>query len=108
MRLGSFLNCVRCDAFELPPHFVPYKRTEIFTQDTLPKALRKEHFTRTGIWACIMVEEGRLRYQVPALCRDDVLTPRNPGVVIPEVPHSVEPLGRVLFFIDFFAEPPSP
>ena len=103
--LGTRLHCVRCERFELPPHFVAYKRTPIFTQETLPEGLRHDHLTRPGVWARILVIEGRLRYQVPAVAVDDVLTPDHSGVVLPEVFHSVDPLGAVQFFLDFFAEP---
>jgi hypothetical protein len=30
-----------------------------------------------------------------------VLSPDTPGVVEPEVPHEVEPLGGVRFFVEF-------
>jgi len=33
-RLGQHLDCVRCDAFEIPDGFVPYKRTDTFTAGT--------------------------------------------------------------------------
>src|SRR6187549_1513171 len=51
--VGTPLNCVRCEGFELPPHFVAYKRTPVFTQDTLPEGLRHEHSTPPGVWARI-------------------------------------------------------
>ena len=46
-RLGQVLDCVRCDAAELPPHFVPYKRTAEFTETSLPDALRRRHTTKS-------------------------------------------------------------
>jgi tellurite methyltransferase len=103
--IGTPLHCVRCEHFELPPHFLPYKRTPIFTQDTLPDGLRRDHSTASGVWARIVVMEGRLRYRVPTLGFDEVLTPNHPGVVVPEVPHSVDPLCAAQFFLEFFAEP---
>ena len=36
-RLGQPLNCVRCDELELPNDFVPYDRTDLLTEATLPK-----------------------------------------------------------------------
>ena len=103
--VGTPLNCVRCESFEMPSHFVAFKQTAVFTQDTLPEGLRHEHSTRRGVWARIVVHEGRLRYRVPTLAMDDVLTPDHPGLVVPEIRHSVEPLGKVEFFLEFFAEP---
>ncbi len=105
-RLGRRLACVRCDVFELPEHFVAYKRTADFTEATVPAALRKDHATKAGVWARIVVADGRLCYRVPALDRTFELTPGTVGIVLPEVPHSVEPLGAVRFHVEFLHAPP--
>lgn len=103
--LGALLNCVRCERFELPDHFVAYRRTPEFTQDTVPAALRKDHSTRPGVWAKVNVIEGRLRYRIDAWKVDTVLTPGQPGVVVPEVLHCVEPLGPTRFYVEFYGQP---
>ena len=103
--IGQTLNCVRCDNFELPDNFVPYKRTSVFTDESLPAGLRKDHTTKTGVWGKIVVEEGTLRYRVGSLNVDVELSPDNGGVVIPEVLHSVEPRGPVRFFVEFYRAP---
>lgn len=104
-RLGVPLNCVRCDAFEMPAGFAPYKETPVFTEATVPDALRKDHTTRPGVWGRIVVDEGRLRYVVEVMGVDEELTPERPGVVLPEVPHHVEPLGAVRFHVEFWRAP---
>lgn len=104
-RLGQALDCLRCDQFELPEHFVAYHRTPVFTEATVPGALTKDHHTRSGTWARILVEEGRLRYQVPTLGRVFELTPEHPGIVLPEIPHHVEPVGPVRFSVEFYRSP---
>lgn len=100
--IGQMLNCVRCDKFELPDNFIPYKRTSAFTEETLPAALRKDHSTKTGVWAKIIVAEGKLRYRVSALGADMELSEDKIGIVVPEVLHNVEPLGSVRFFVEFY------
>jgi tellurite resistance-related uncharacterized protein len=104
-RIGLRLDCVRCDAFELPPGFVAYKRTPVFTETTVPDALRRDHSTRAGVWARIVVLEGRLRYvvQQPALTAE--LDPDRPGIVPPEARHHVEPLTPVRFQVEFWGSP---
>ena len=47
-----------------PPPTVPYKRTSVFDENTLPAALGREHRTKPGVWGVIRVLDGRLRYQV--------------------------------------------
>ena len=82
----------------------PYKTTAIFDEASLPAALRREHSTKAGVWGVIRVLEGRL-----ALHRADetiVLTPDRPGLIAPEEPHHVEPLGPMRMRVEFHARPP--
>ncbi len=85
-----------------PSTLVPDHRTDEFTQDTVPAGLLKDHTTKAGVWAMIRVLEGELTYTVG----DDVqtLTPKMPGFVEPEVPHSIEPQGEVRFYIEFYRD----
>ena len=105
-KLGAKLDCVRCDAFELPDDFVTYKTTEVFSETTVPAGLRKDHATKAGVWARIVVSEGRLGYRVhPPLERSVELAPGCPGIVVPEARHHVEPLGPVRFHVEFLRAP---
>ena len=104
-KIGLPLNCVRCDRFELPTHFVAYRRTPEFSEQTVPAGLRKDHSTKVGVWAKIVVLEGRLRYRIEAPAPDRELTPYQGGIVLPEVRHSVQPIGAVRFYVEFYAAP---
>jgi tellurite resistance-related uncharacterized protein len=103
--IGKTLNCVRCDNLEIPEGFVAYKRTAEFTEQTVPEALRKDHSTKEGVWAKIRVGEGKLRYRIPALGAEMELSEDKIGIVLPEILHSVEPLGHVRFFVEFYRLP---
>jgi tellurite resistance-related uncharacterized protein len=104
-RIGQALDCVRCDAFELPDDVAVYKQTAVFTETTIPAGLQKDHATKAGVWARILVHAGRLRYEVPSLQRTFDLAPGTPGIVIPEVEHHVAPLGPVGFHVEFLRTP---
>jgi tellurite resistance-related uncharacterized protein len=104
-KLGGTLNCVRCDRFELPVGFIPYRRTPVFTDTSMPAGLKKDHSTRPGVWARIVVVEGKLRYRVNELQADMELCANRPGIVLPEVRHCIEPLGTVRFFLEFYRTP---
>ena len=104
-RLGMSLNCVRCDHFELPSHFIPYSRTPVFTEATVPDGLRRDHSTKAGVWAKIIVMEGKLRYHIERLETTQELSQGRSGIVTPEVPHHVEPLGAVRFYVEFYRTP---
>ncbi len=104
-KIGRTLNCVLCDRFELPDGFVTYKKTPIFTEKSLPTGLKNDHSTKAGVWAKIVVIEGKLRYRVDTLGIDVELSLDKSGIVVPEMLHSVEPLGTVKFFVKFYKEP---
>lgn len=91
----------------LPEGVEAYRRTDEFTEQTLPAGLRRNHSTKAGVWALIHVLEGRLRYVVPNWNYDEVLEPGVKGIVAPQIEHFVEPLGSVRLFVEFYAEPKS-
>lgn len=87
---------------QLPQGLTAYKRTPIFDSEALPSALRQNHSTKPGVWALIHVLEGRLAYTILEPRAEHILGPDTPGVVQPEQPHRVEPLGKVRFFVEFY------
>ena len=105
--LGTSLNCVRCGHLEWPADFVAYKRTPAFTAQSVPAGLLRDHATKRGVWARIVVLEGELRYHISSLGVDEVLSPYQGGIVAPEVRHSVEPLGTVRFYVEFYRAAPA-
>ncbi len=101
-RIGTALDCVRCDRYEMPESVRPYKRTKTFDQTTLPAGLRARHTTKKGVWAVIHVVAGELRYRVhEPLGSEQVIRAGDVGIVAPCVPHEVEPVGEVQLFVEF-------
>ena len=86
----------------LPANATAYKRTRVFTQHTVPAGLLRDHTTAAGVWGMIHVLSGRLRYVVPSAGYDVELTPGHDGIVEPEVPHHVTPVGDVEFYVEFW------
>lgn len=84
----------------------PYKRTPIFDETTLPAGLRREHRTKHGVWGIIRVLDGRLRYRVLDPVSETILDSRNPGLVLPDQPHLVEPLGPIRMQVEFYDRVP--
>ena len=56
-RIGTPLECGACERRELPAGFVAYRRTPIFDETSVPRALLSRHSTKTGVWARIHVLE---------------------------------------------------
>ncbi|MHB1175135.1 MAG: DUF1971 domain-containing protein [Sulfuriferula sp.] len=80
-----------------------YKRTPEFDADSIPQGLRHDHRTKAGIWGRIVLLDGSLRY-----CLDDGsgrswhLAPEREAWIPPDVPHHVEAVGPVRFYISFW------
>lgn len=84
----------------------PYRSTPIFDEKTLPTALRREHRTRAGVWGVIRVLDGRVKLVHLDPPSETILTPQASGLVLPEQPHFVEPLGAARMQINFYDRPP--
>jgi len=91
---------------EPAPASIPYKCTPVFDENTLPAGLRKEHRTKTGVWGIIRVLEGQIRYHVLEPVSETILDPDRPGLVLPDQPHFVQPLGRVRVQVEFYDHRP--
>jgi tellurite resistance-related uncharacterized protein len=86
----------------MPIGFEPYRRTAVFTQESIPTALLAAHRTAAGVWAAIHVSEGRLLYRITEpTASETVIGPGGVGVIEPGVAHEVAPLGAVRFYIEF-------
>jgi tellurite methyltransferase len=106
-KIGASIECPLCDAIALPAGAHEYKRTAIFTEETLPAKLREDHRTKAGTWGRIVVSEGRAEFH--ARGHVFVLDADHVGIVEPEVPHLVKPLGPVRLHVEFWRvedEPP--
>lgn len=88
---------------ELPSHVSAYKKTSVFTQKTVPAGLLKAHTTKAGTWGKINIISGKLLYVIETEPLESIeLSPSKYGVVEPEVPHHVQPLGETEFFVEFY------
>lgn len=86
----------------------PYRSTPVFDQDSLPAALRNHHATKAGVWGVIRVLEGRLQLTCLDPSSKSILSPENPGVILPQQPHFVTPVGDMKMQVDFYDQAPCP
>lgn len=93
-------------AGRLPDGLEYYKRTDAFTEETVPKGLLNDHSTKADVWGLIRVESGQLRYRVTDPRREPfeaMLVPEGaPGIVEPTIVHHVTPAGPVRFHVEFY------
>jgi tellurite methyltransferase len=101
-KLGLEVECVLCARLELPEDLVCYRQTEIYDSQTIPDGLRRNHTTKRGVWGRIEVLEGTLRYVIePPFSSEQQLSQGQFGIVPPEQPHRVEPVGAVRMRVHF-------
>lgn len=84
----------------------PYRSTPVFDENTLPAALRGEHRTKAGVWGLIEVLEGKVKFTRSGQADAATLEPGQPGLILPEQPHSVEPIGPMRMQVHFYDQPP--
>ena len=83
----------------------PYKTTQVFDEQTLPAALRREHRTKAGAWGIVRILEGQLRLRFGD-GRDELLDMDTPGLIRPEETHWVEPIGQMRMQVEFYDREP--
>lgn len=87
---------------KLPTTVHPYKKTPVFNKDTVPPGLLKTHTTKEGTWGKICVVKGKLLYIIESDPIEKVeLSSSFYGVVEPQVPHHVDLVGDVEFYVEF-------
>lgn len=87
-----------------PSTLVPYRRTDEFTEETIPAGLQKEHNLADGTWAMIRVLDGELAYIDLENGREISLNTKAPGFIEPQQRHRIEARGAVRFYIEFFRD----
>ena len=80
-----------------------YRRTPEFSESTIPSGLTSAHRTKSGTWGKIVIVEGTLRYQIfEPVGEEHELDKEHPGVIEPQQLHTVEPIGKVRFYVEFY------
>lgn len=52
-------------SMKLPKTVEKYAESPIFTEDTVPRKLTREHNTKSGVWGRLIVLEGGLDFVIP-------------------------------------------
>ncbi|HET6942906.1 MAG TPA: DUF1971 domain-containing protein [Sphingomicrobium sp.] len=82
----------------------PYRITPVFDEYSLPAGLRREHRTKPGVWGIIRVRKGNLR--LVKMSGATILNASQPGLIEPEEPHWVEPIGPIQMQVEFYDREP--
>jgi tellurite resistance-related uncharacterized protein len=86
----------------IPDTVARYQSTPVFDEESISEAFLSPHCTKRGVWAKIIVSEGKLRYVVDETKEERQLDPDHPGIVPPRERHFIRPVGKVRFYIEFY------
>lgn len=78
------------------------RTTREFDELTVPAGLKAAHRVAAGVWACIVVLEGSIRFGFEDTDDDRVLTAPARQVIPPARLHHVTVEGPVRFVIEFY------
>ncbi len=84
----------------------PYSSSPVFTEETLPDALKRKHCTKRGVWGVVRVTKGEVMLQFEDGTEEQLLSPGRFGLLLPDQLHWVSPMGKCIMQIDFYREPP--
>ncbi|MHB9879065.1 DUF1971 domain-containing protein [Pacificimonas sp. ICDLI1SI03] len=84
----------------------PYSTSPIFDEISLPTALREEHRTKAGVWGIIRALEGSLELHFEDGTPTRIVTPGEPGAILPDQPHWVQPGPSMRMQVDFYNHEP--
>jgi tellurite resistance-related uncharacterized protein len=87
-------------------HLVPYRSTPVFTNDTLPDALRRAHSTKVGVWGLLKVFKGTILYVTEETGECQMVQAPGTVMILPQQLHSVEPQGDIEMQVDFYHQAP--
>ena len=88
----------------LPPGLVATSGSLIFTEDTIPEALRESHALAPGRWGILHIFEGKVGFvNLESGEETDVSAPEH-IIIPPEVPHKLKLEGALRCHIDFFRD----
>jgi len=102
-RLGSPIDCPLCDRAEMPAGLHWHRRAGPFDPESLPAGLRREHRVAAGVWGCLRVLTGEVRFMMdvePAL--DCLVAAGERQAIPPGVVHRLVLVGPVELAVDFF------
>lgn len=85
---------------------LPYRTTPVFDETSLPAALRREHRTKVWVRGVIRVLEGELIYTLIDPPSEHRLTPECLGMILPDQPHYVTPIGTMRMQVEFYDHRP--
>ena len=85
----------------LPESINELKKTRMFSKDSAPEQLQKDHKTASGIWGLITIVSGSLEYVIVG-DSTYTLSPEIPGVIEPEQVHYLRLEEPVEFYLTFY------
>lgn len=97
--------------YSMPKNAEAYKKTKVFTESSIPEALKNNHSTSAGVWGLVHVLKGRIRYSVAPdnHCNTEqhyTIDAEYTALIIPKALHRVTVLTEETeFYVEFWKIP---
>lgn len=86
---------------QIPAGTKPGRKTPVFSAETMPPALGRDHVTT--VWAELVVLCGSVRF-FDETGRTHTATSAHPVAIIPNTKHRIEPSSDAEFYVQFYLE----
>ena len=86
-----------------PDDLEKYSETSVFSDESVPAKLTREHNTKKGVWGKLVLLEGALDYVVPgAPEKSRRLSEGETAIIEPQEIHYVTPHKGAAFRVEFY------
>jgi len=109
--IGEVLECPKCEWIEVPEGLTHDRTTAEWDEESVPRAIRRDHRVASGVWGRVRVLEGSIRFQFAdglggEVGDDGLLNTTQVQPIPPGRPHHLEVVGPVRVVVDFLVMPP--
>lgn len=91
---------------QIPEGATPGRRTPTFTAESMPAGLSRAHVA--AVWAELVVISGSVLFVEEDARRRVEAGPGDRVVIVPGVPHHVEPSADAEFYVQFYGQASDP
>ena len=89
-----------CDERVIPDGYRLKNITPLFSNESVPEAITREHLLKSPQWGIIKVKSGTLVFRESE--RAITLGAGEQHVIVPDVSHFVELIGPISFQLEFY------
>lgn len=88
---------------EIPNTTTLSRTSPVFTEETVPKGLLKDHNLKAGTWGSLIVEQGQVAFYLAGMTAPEAeINAGERWTILPEEKHFIRVHGEARFYIEFY------